>query len=148
MKPGIFGSDPYQAYQQMVALVQQQRWAEALTAGRTFVNAPLFVSARDRAQGYYLMGICYNELAQYADAEKMYEEAARNDADNPEISLALWYNRARNQYRWGISLYNSGKQSESQPHFHQAMNCALKARTIDPDDSDTQHLIALIQHAH
>jgi len=146
MNSGLLGGNPYQIYDQMVALINQQRWAEVVKKGQTFVNSPL-VSPRDRAQGYYLMGISYNELGQYLEAEKMYEQAAQRDVDNPEISLALWYNRARNLFRWGKSLKDAGKVAESVTRLHQALNYAQKARNIDPGDGDTHKLIALIQQS-
>ncbi len=142
MSSGLFGG--YQEYQQMVELLNQRRWAEAVKKGQIFVNSPL-VSSRDRAQGFYLMGICYNELGQYAEAEKMYEKAAQSDSDNPEISLALWYSRAYNQKELGRSLQADKKMAESLIHFQLAMNYALKARDIDPSDGDTHKLIAVIQ---
>jgi tetratricopeptide (TPR) repeat protein len=146
MSSGLFGENPAQTFQQMVALMNQQRWAEAVKKGQSFVDSPV-VSSRDRASVYHNMGFCYNQLGHFAEAERQYEEAARRDSGNSDLSLTLWFNRANNQQQWGKSLKDAGNRAESQAHFQQAMNYARKAREIDPSDSDTRRLIVSIQSA-
>ncbi len=61
MGSSLFGKDPSQVFQQMVAFIRQQRWADALELGQTLLDMKR-ISSEDRGMVLNNMGICHHQL--------------------------------------------------------------------------------------
>lgn len=123
--------------------MKQGRWTEALQKAQILLGKVPMENHAYRAIVLYNMGVCYNELGQYVEAETQYAEACREDPSDSD----LWYNRANNLHHWGIYLKRLGDISGSQTHMQQAMHYARKAKDINPGDRDISNLIEIIQRS-
>jgi len=130
-------------WQRMSSEMNQGHWRGALQQGRTLLALLPTEDHAARAVILYNLGVCYNELRQFAEAETQYAEACSEGPGDSD----LWYNRANNQHHWGVTTMQSGDFAESRKHFELAMSFVLKAQRINPSDSDIEQLLAKIQHA-
>jgi tetratricopeptide (TPR) repeat protein len=126
--------------EQMRSLMESRRFAEAIQIGQILLTK-IPTSAHDnRALTYYNLGLCSNELGQYPEAEERYAASIR---ENP-IDSDAWYNRAKNYNNWGAQARRSDDVVGSPSLWTKAIECAQKARQLNPTDPECVQLVALI----
>jgi len=130
-----------EATAQMKNLMDSGRFAEAIPVGRHALTMAAPSDHGWRNTIYYNLGVCYNELGRYNEAEESYATSCR---ESPGDSAA-WHNRANNDYRWGMQLLLENDLGGAHTRKQHALDCLRLAKKISPDDPDIDRLMALVQ---
>jgi len=120
---------------QMKEHMDQRRFTNAIQIGRTLLTLLTTSTPQNRALVRYNLGVCYNELGRYAEAETEYAESLRENPTDPDT----WYNRANNYHHW------AGRGGGSRSLLATALQYARRAQQLNPSDGDIPRLIASIQ---
>jgi len=128
---------------QMKNFMDSGRFSEAIPVGRHLLTMIASSEHIKRGNIYYNLGVCYNELGRYHEAEESYAISCREYPGDSDT----WYNRANNHHHWGTQLLLAGNGDSARSHFHSALDYLRRAKQINPSDPDIDRLIASVQNS-
>jgi hypothetical protein len=100
------------------------RWQESVDACRSYLNLPRATWQNERCYAYRVMGRCYNELGNPADAEKAFHAAAAEAPNTREPWCEL-----------AMLMYRQGRWPESFAYAMRALQITNREMvyTVDPE---------------